>query len=59
MRRSAVCAHFIASLELVKQGRMDLRQEGGHFSPIHIRARAEAEVIGDDDPALMGQEDAL
>jgi hypothetical protein len=38
---------------------MDLRQEGGHFSPIHIRARAEAEVIGDDDPALMGQEDAL
>jgi segregation and condensation protein A len=59
MRRSAVCAHFIASLELVKQGRMDLRQDGGHFSPIHIRARAEADVIGDDDPALIGQEDAL
>lgn len=39
LRRSAICAHFIASLELVKQGRLDLRQEGGHFSPIQIRAR--------------------
>lgn len=41
MRRSAVCAHFIASLELVKQGKLDLRQEGGHYSPIHIRIARE------------------
>ncbi|EKV31409.1 Segregation and condensation protein A [Caenispirillum salinarum AK4] len=37
MRRSAMCAHFIASLELVKQGKLDVRQEGGHYSPIQIR----------------------
>lgn len=44
MHRSAICAHFIASLELVKQGVLELRQEGGHFSPIQIRARTEVIV---------------
>lgn len=39
MRRSAVCAHFIASLELVKQGKLDLEQHGGPFSPLYIRRR--------------------
>jgi len=38
MRRSALCAHFIASLELAKQGKLEVRQQGGHFSPIQIRA---------------------
>lgn len=41
MRRSAMCAHFIASLELVKQGKLDVRQDGGHYSPIHIRIARE------------------
>lgn len=41
MRRSAMCAHFIASLELVKQGKLDVRQDGGHYSPIHIRTARE------------------
>ncbi len=58
LRRSAVCAHFIASLELVKQGKLELRQEGGHFSPIHIRARADGggadEVDEDQD---LGQDE--
>lgn len=48
LRRSAVAAHFIASLELVKQGKLELRQDGGHFSPIQIRARADAEPFDDD-----------
>lgn len=48
LHRSAICAHFIASLELVRQGRLELRQEGGHFSPIHIRMRASADVPDDD-----------
>lgn len=42
MRRSSVCAHFIASLELAKQGRLDIRQEGGAYSPLLIRARDDA-----------------
>lgn len=37
MRRSAMCAHFIASLELAKQGKLEVRQDGGAYSPIHIR----------------------
>lgn len=39
LRRSALCAHFIASLELAKQGKVELRQEGGPYSPIWLRAR--------------------
>lgn len=48
LRRSAVAAHFIASLELVKQGKLELRQDGGHFSPIQIRARSAAAADEDD-----------
>jgi segregation and condensation protein A len=37
--RSALAAHFVASLELCRQGRVELRQDGGTFSPIYVRAR--------------------
>lgn len=37
-RRAATAAHFAASLELVKQGMLELRQ-GETFAPIHIRKR--------------------
>lgn len=37
MRRSAMCAHFIATLELCKQGKLEVRQDGGFYSPIRIR----------------------
>lgn len=39
LRRSATCAHFIAALELAKQGKLEVRQEGGAFSPLQIRGR--------------------
>ena len=39
-RRSAVAASFAAALELVKAGRLDLRQ-GAPFEPIFLRARGE------------------
>ena len=34
--RSALAAHFVASLELVKEGRIELRQDGA-FAPIWLR----------------------
>ena len=37
-RRSAVAAHFAASLELAKEGRIDIRQETT-FAPIRVRRR--------------------
>jgi segregation and condensation protein A len=37
-RRSAVAASFAAALELVKTGRLDLRQETA-FAPIYLRAK--------------------
>ncbi|PTQ75272.1 segregation and condensation protein A [Celeribacter persicus] len=37
-RRSATAATFAASLELVKQGQIEIRQ-GGTFAPIQIKAR--------------------
>ncbi|WP_368183847.1 ScpA family protein [Aestuariibius sp. HNIBRBA575] len=37
-RRTAAAATFAASLELVKQGRVDIRQSDS-FAPIHIRKR--------------------
>jgi len=52
LRRSAMCAHFIASLELAKQGKLELRQEGGHFSPLWLRARTDAP---DRDEEVEGQ----
>jgi segregation and condensation protein A len=39
-RRSATAATFAASLELVKQGRAELRQ-ADPFAPITLRARAD------------------
>jgi len=38
--RSAVAATFVASLELARQGRLVLRQDGGAYSPIYVKAAA-------------------
>lgn len=35
--RSATAATFVAALELARQGRVELRQDGGVFSPIRLR----------------------
>jgi segregation and condensation protein A len=40
MRRSATASTFAASLELVKEGRIEIRQ-GDTFAPIHIRRRSD------------------
>jgi segregation and condensation protein A len=37
-RRSAIGATFVAGLELARQGRLDLRQDGA-FSPLYVRRR--------------------
>jgi segregation and condensation protein A len=37
VRKSAISAHFVAVLELVKQGRLELRQEGGVHGPLWLR----------------------
>ncbi|SEM42735.1 condensin subunit ScpA [Loktanella fryxellensis] len=42
-RRTATAATFAASLELVKEGRIDIRQ-GDAFAPIHVRKRAPRDV---------------
>ncbi len=42
-RRTATAAHFAASLELAKEGKIEIRQ-GETFSPIHIRKRAPRDV---------------
>lgn len=38
VRRSAVAATFVATLELVRQGQAEVRQEG-HYRPIYVRSR--------------------
>ncbi|MEM1346706.1 MAG: ScpA family protein, partial [Pseudomonadota bacterium] len=38
-RRSALASSFAASLELARQGRVELRQEGA-FAPLYLRAKA-------------------
>ncbi len=38
VRKSAISAHFVAVLELVKQGRLELRQEGGIFGPLWLKS---------------------
>ena len=43
-RRSATAATFAASLEMVKQGQLDIRQRET-FAPISIRQRAEARPV--------------
>jgi segregation and condensation protein A len=37
--RSALGATFVATLELARQGKADLRQDGGPFSPLYVRRR--------------------
>jgi len=37
--RSALSATFVASLELARQGAVDLRQDGGPFSPLSLRRK--------------------
>lgn len=37
--RSALSAHFVAVLELAREGRLDLHQEGPGFAPILIRRK--------------------
>ena len=37
VRRSAIASHFVAVLELTRQGRLELRQEGGTFGPLWLR----------------------
>lgn len=41
--KSAVASTFIAALELAKQGRLQLRQDGGAYSPIYVKAQGGAE----------------
>ena len=36
--KSAMASTFIAALELAKQGRLQLRQDGGPYSPIYVKA---------------------
>jgi len=37
LRRSAIASSFVAALELARQGRVDLRQEGA-FEPLYLKA---------------------
>jgi segregation and condensation protein A len=37
VRRSAIASHFVAVLELTRQGRLELRQEGGTYGPLWLR----------------------
>jgi segregation and condensation protein A len=37
MRRSAISTTLIAILELVRQGKADIRQDGGAFTPIYLK----------------------
>lgn len=37
LRRSAIASSFVAALELARQGRVDLKQEGA-FAPLYLRA---------------------
>jgi segregation and condensation protein A len=37
LRRSALASSFVAALELARQGRLDVRQDGA-FAPLCLRA---------------------
>jgi segregation and condensation protein A len=41
MRRSVMASSFTASLELAREGLLELRQEGA-FKPIYLRRKANA-----------------
>jgi segregation and condensation protein A len=47
LRRSAVSTTLVAMLELVRQGKADIRQDGGAFSPIYLKPANRAEVAND------------
>jgi len=46
--RSAIASTFAATLELVKNGELELRQDGT-FAPIYLRRREKSEEAGDKD----------
>ena len=46
LTRSALAAHFAATLELAKAGRVELRQEGA-FAPLYVRGRSGDSQGGD------------
>jgi segregation and condensation protein A len=39
MRKSAIASHLVAVLELCRQGRIELRQDGGIFTPLWMRKK--------------------
>jgi segregation and condensation protein A len=41
--KSAMASTFIAALELARQGKIQVRQDGGPYSPIYIKAGSRAE----------------
>lgn len=45
--KSATASTFVAALELCKQGKIHLRQDGGPYSPIYIKAARGGEVEGE------------
>lgn len=46
--KSAMASTFVAALELTKQGRLSLRQDGGAYSPIYVKAGLGLEEVNDD-----------
>ena len=44
LARSALAAHLVGALELCKQGRIELRQDPGLFSPVWVKAKEEEPV---------------
>ncbi len=40
VRRSAIAATFVATLEMAKQGKLQVRQDGGAYSPIYVRPQS-------------------
>lgn len=44
-RRSAISTTLIAILELVRQGKADIRQDGGAFSPIYLKPANRPESV--------------
>ena len=45
LARSAMAAHLVGALELVKQGKIELRQDPGLFAPVWVKAREEGEPV--------------
>ncbi len=42
-RASVIASSLLAGLELAKEGQLDIRQSGGKYSPIYVRAKTQAE----------------